>query len=252
VLSTMALGDTIPPVPDERPALASPLWMQYMFDTCATVEEVLGTKKDIRISDAEDHYLVADAKGDCAVIEFLEGRLVVHRGEGLPVRALTNRTYSSCLEHYQSQASPPDNAYHSFNRFARLAEKMKHYHEGRPAGAVDYAFGMLKNVAADDTRWSLVFDTENKMFYLKSFKNPRLRFIDLKHIDFSCDKPALMLDAHAGLSGDITHALQDLSQEAILAQFEKSLKHFRPNMPEEAWKPLIGMMLEKYVCDQIR
>lgn len=47
-----------------------------------------------------------------------------------------------------------------------------------------------------------------------------------------------MLDAQGGLSGDITDAFQDLSAEAVMAHFEKSLRHFRPDLPESVWRPL--------------
>jgi len=254
VVSTMSLEETSVPAPDERPSLTSALWVQYLFDTCATVEDVLQSEKDIRISDAGDHYLICDAKGDCAAVEFLEGKMVVHRGEGLTVRALTNLMYASCLEHHRSEAAPPGHRYHSFNRFARLADKLKNPPEAvsaHPLTAVDYAFDLLDGVRSEtNTRWSLVFDTGAKVFYIKSFRNPRLRFIDLKRIDFACDKPALMLDAHADLSGDITAAFQDLSAEAIMAHFEVSLKHFRPDLPEEVWRPLVEAISRNYVCDE--
>lgn len=253
VVSTMALGETAVPAPDERPSLTSALWVQYLFDTCATVEDVVQSEKDIRISDTGDHYLICDAKGDCAAVEFLEGKMVVHRGEGLPLRALTNWTYASCLQHYRSQAAPPGGAYHSLNRFARLADQMKNPPQAisaHPLTAVEYAFDMLESVRAEtNTRWSLVFDTGAKVFYLKSYLNPKLRFIDLKSIDFSCDKPALMLDAHADLSGDLTRSFRDVSPEEVLAHFEKSLKHFRPELPEDVWRPIVAEMLENFKCN---
>src|SRR5262249_57775137 len=43
------------------------------------------------------HYLVADASGDVATLEYLDGKLVVHRGATLPVRALTNSTYADSV-----------------------------------------------------------------------------------------------------------------------------------------------------------
>ncbi|NIV31091.1 MAG: hypothetical protein GWN58_16835, partial [Anaerolineae bacterium] len=71
-ISTMWLGETRSPAPDERPPLASPLWIQYQLDTCATVEEVMANDARVRIADAVDHYLVCDRSGACAAVEFLE------------------------------------------------------------------------------------------------------------------------------------------------------------------------------------
>lgn len=63
VISTMALSETRNPAPDERPPLVSPLWMQYILDTCGTVEEVFESDRQIRISDTRDHYLVCEYDG---------------------------------------------------------------------------------------------------------------------------------------------------------------------------------------------
>ena len=76
--STMNLAyATEPPPPDERPALDSGVWIQYMLDTCATVEDVIAAESRVRILTA-DHYLVADRHGRRAVLEFLEGWLTEH------------------------------------------------------------------------------------------------------------------------------------------------------------------------------
>jgi hypothetical protein len=61
-----------------------------------------------------------------------------------------------------------------------------------------------------------------------------------------------MLDARAALSGDITAAFSDLSEEAVIAHFEKSLRHFRPDLPESAWRPLVGAFLKNFACEHAR
>jgi len=55
VFSTMALGKTQVPAPDERPAMAGTFWLQYALDTCGTVGELLATLDRIRVTDTEDH-----------------------------------------------------------------------------------------------------------------------------------------------------------------------------------------------------
>ncbi len=249
VFSTMALGDTKVAPPDELPPLSGPFWWQCMLDTCATVEEVLAASKNVRMADADDHYLLCDRKGDCAVIEFLGGRMVVHKDEALSVRALTNRDYAACLENWKGKGTPPDNPYHSYNRFSRLAEKLGQFKETGIGEAVDYAFGLLKNVAASNTRWSLVFDTGNRMFFIRSFKNTRVRTIDLNKIDFSCVQPSKMLDAHIDLEGDITASFTDYSHEAVLNQLIKSLAYFRPNLPEDMPSQVLGLF-ESFPCEK--
>ncbi len=249
VFSTMSLGETRTAPPDELPPLSGPFWWQYMLDTCATIEEVIDAAKAVRMTDTGDHYLACDRKGDCAVFEFLDGRMVVHRGDSLPVRALTNRSYDSCLGHLMNKGAPPSSAYHSFNRFTRLSERLKRFKETSAGAAADYAFAMLENVAASDTRWSLVFDTGNRAFHLRSFKNPRVRTIDLNRIDFSCGGPVKMLDAHADLGGDITNSFMDYSHEAALGHVLEALAYFRPGISEDLVREVLGLF-EGFACEK--
>ena len=46
VMSTMSLYETELPPADQRPVLDSGNWIQYLLDTCATVEEVLAAWAD--------------------------------------------------------------------------------------------------------------------------------------------------------------------------------------------------------------
>ena len=62
-ISTMSLDETGQPSADERPPLDSGEWVQYILDTCATVEEVIAIDSQVRILTV-DHYLVADRHGN--------------------------------------------------------------------------------------------------------------------------------------------------------------------------------------------
>ncbi|HSA97213.1 MAG TPA: hypothetical protein VLJ16_14250, partial [Acidobacteriota bacterium] len=220
--STMQVGGMVPP-PDERPPLAGAYWWQYMLDTCATIDEVRNAAEGVRISDTQDHYLACDRTGAVAVVECLGGRLVIRTGRDLPVHALANRPYQVCLDHWTSRAPDPAERYDSLSRFSRLAKGVAAFEGGATAATVDYAFKLLADVAASDTRWSFVCDTGERVFYLKSYENPRLRFVDLKRIDFSCARPTGMLDAHADLAGDITASFHDYSHDEAEAHIVKAL-----------------------------
>lgn len=76
------------------------------------------------------HYLVADASGDAANIEFLQGKLVVHRGASLPSAVLTNDTYASSLSHLQQFSGfggsrPAPLSASSLDRFARASMMLR-------------------------------------------------------------------------------------------------------------------------------
>jgi len=250
--STMLLAGTRVPAADERPPLVGAYWWQYMLDTCATIEDVRGAAKGVRIADTQDHYLVCDRAGGCAVVECLGGKLIIQDGADLPVRALANAPYQACLDYWASKAGQPGNSYSSLDRFSRLAAGLEKFENGSGAAAVDYAFGLLAGVAAgESTRWSFVCDTGERVFYLKTYENPKVRFVDLKKIDFSCGRPAAMLDAHAGLEGDIMAAFHDYSHDEVLAHMIQALKYFRPGTPEEMIRRVLAL-LESFSCEPVK
>ena len=49
------------------------------FGVLSLADELIATDRTARIKDTVDHYLVCDASGDAAVIEFLDGKMVIHR-----------------------------------------------------------------------------------------------------------------------------------------------------------------------------
>ncbi len=248
VFSTMLLSETRVPPSDERPPLAGATWWQYVLDTCATIEDLKKAAANVRISDTSDHYLVCDRTGACAVVECLDGELMIRSGKDLPVRALTNDSYQKCLDRRASKTPASPQLYNSFNRFSRLAEGLANFQGGSAAASVEKAFDLLANVASGSyTRWSFVCDTDNRVFYLKSYKNPKIRFVDLKKIDFACGRTA-MLDAHADLQGDITGAFHDYSHEEVFAHMVKALKYFRPDVPGETVRQVLALF-ESFTCE---
>jgi penicillin V acylase-like amidase (Ntn superfamily) len=122
IISTMALGETQNPPPDERPPLASSFWAQYQLDNSSTVEEVIASDTQVRIADTVDHYLVCDAKGDCATIEFLEGEMTVHTGKTLPVKVLTNSLYQQDVTSWEEGVIPEGILVHGFDPESPAAE----------------------------------------------------------------------------------------------------------------------------------
>jgi penicillin V acylase-like amidase (Ntn superfamily) len=247
--ATMFLNETRPPAPDERPPLAGAFWWQYILDTCATVEDLKRAAAEVRMNDTEDHYLVCDRSGTCAVVECLGGKMIIREAKDLPVKALTNASYPACLAQLAEKRPAPSNPYHSFNRFSRLASGLANFKSAGEAAAIDYAFGLLADVShATDTRWSFVCDTGNRVFYLKSYKNPKVRSIDLKKIDFGCGRPTGMLDAHADLKGDITAAFRDYSHAEVLDHMIKALAYFRPGISKDRVSQFLGL-LESFSCE---
>ncbi|MBW2618151.1 MAG: hypothetical protein JRC92_04690 [Deltaproteobacteria bacterium] len=117
----------------------------------------------VRVQDetTPSHYLVADADGNCAAIEYLDGRFVCHTGESLPVKAMSNMRYDRALAAFE-RGGPRwwwSNPGQSAERFAAAHARNESYDASRDTNAVSYAFGTLTHVvAATHTKWNIVYD----------------------------------------------------------------------------------------------
>lgn len=222
VVSQMWLDETQYPPADTRPAIGILEWTQYNLDRHASVAEVLANAETVRpASRATIHYLVADATGDTAAIEFLDGKLVVHRGAAMPIRALTNSTYADSIaafERARSKGEVPASP-SSLDRFVRAATLAG----GGPADPVARGFEVLASVAQpDSTRWSIVFDLGGGEVYFKTEGNRAIRRIVLAGLDFSCGTPVKMLDVTAGGAGEVGAAFVDYRMAANRALIESA------------------------------
>lgn len=77
---------------DQRPAVSNALWPRFVLDDFKTVAEALAGLEKVQISSARVrerewplHLSIEDASGDSAVLEFVDGRLVVHHGKDVTV-----------------------------------------------------------------------------------------------------------------------------------------------------------------------
>lgn len=193
----MWLDEARYPKPDARPAVGVLEWIQYQLDNSSTVAEVVANAAKVRIASRTPlHYLVGDAAGGCASIEFLDGRLVAHSGPTLPVRALTNDTYASSLAYLRANAAAPiPEGSGSLERFARAARLLGERPGGKTGSAVAEALAVLGRVAAPGyTQWSIAWDLENRRVHFRTRANPRVRTVALSAFDLSCATPVLVAD----------------------------------------------------------
>ncbi len=91
VVHQMMLREGVFPSPDNRNPVKNLQWIQYQLDNFSRVEEVIKSNQKIRIQTDEVpglHYLAADRTGDCASLEWINGKLIVHQGESCHSRCL--------------------------------------------------------------------------------------------------------------------------------------------------------------------
>ena len=224
----LAYATTYPP-PDERPALDSGLWIQYMLDTCETVEEVIAAESRVRIITA-DHYLVADRHGRRAVLEFLDGQMVVHDDQTKDLWVVTNTTYHWLLRVWERflQQGYYDSNNSSIRRFLIGAERVSELGTVNNADAVQFVFDTLwamrgEQFSEHTSQWSIVFDIRKRKAYFRTASNPEVREVNLFDFNFHCTNGVQMLQIQADLSGDVSGHFRDFSLEESVDQMEEFL-----------------------------
>lgn len=238
MISTLGLNESRAPAPDDRFPLLSPLWVQYQLDNYSTVDEVIASDSQVRITMTApvnpphpvDHFLVCDKRGECATIEFLDGKMVSHTGNTLPVAVLTNAPYEESVKAWQDGELTDG----SLVRFGTTADRVTGVQALHHDRAVEYAFETLQYVSHPFlTVWSLVFDPENLRAYFRTKRSHELRYVDLSTLDFSCRTPVKMVDIHEKLSGDIRDHLMPYSHDASLDHLVKALANLGINTPRD-------------------
>jgi hypothetical protein len=204
------------PAPDARPTLGCLQWIQYQLDTAATVDELLASDARVRIdSPVPLHFLVADREGRVAAVEFLDGRLVAHTGERLPLAALTNSSYADSVAYVrqlEAARTPAPKGPASLARFARAAERL---HRAGDGDAVAFAFDTLAALAQPgSTQWSIVYEPAAGRVHFRTLARRTIRTVRLSGLDFGCSSAGKSFDLAAEASGDITAALAPYSAEA--------------------------------------
>ena len=209
VVELMMLEETVYPANDARPAVGVLQWIQYQLDNSATTADVIASDAVIRIKESGTpiHFLVADAAGNVATIEFLNGKMTVHKDESLPFPVLTNDTYASSVDVAKrwigKNVSLQNN---SLDRFVKACGMVKKFNEtNMDMPVTDFAFSILDKVAQGSfTRWSIVYDISNKKIHFKTDANKEVKTIQFTVFDFACNLPYKMLIMNQDLKGDVS------------------------------------------------
>lgn len=228
VIENMWLANTKYPPADSRPEINMLQWIQYQLDNHSNVTQVIESDKHIRLENtplrARIHYLVCDAQGNSAAIEFLNGTMKVHTGKDLPFSALANDPYATSLAMAQKLSidlTKPLTNGNSMPRFCRAAARAGAFKSaGDPQRYIAYAFETLEQVRQGDyTAWQMVYDVSARRIQFRTRSNPNLRSVDLTSLDFSCKQPVQFADLKASASGSLK--FRDLKESALRSYLQK-------------------------------
>jgi penicillin V acylase-like amidase (Ntn superfamily) len=253
VVEQMWLDETEYPKDDARGTLGTQEWMEYLLDTAATTAEAVKNAEGVRIvSDVKVHYLISDKDGTAAAIEFVKGKMIVHAGDSLAVKTLTNDTYEKSVYYKRTTSVAKDTSAGSLDRFTRAAQKTEQF-EKQPKSeqeAVNYAFEILANVTIKDyTRWSIVYDQKRGKIYFRTLRSPRIKMIDTRGFDYSCGSPVKILDIDVKEPGDATSRFIDYTRKANRDLIERSFNgtDFLKGIPAGA-RDFFAAYSESFTC----
>lgn len=235
VISQMMLLASEYPEPDDRPAVNILQWIQFQLDNARTIDEVIASDNTLRLErplgKEKIHYLICDASGDVATFELLDGKLVCHRGETLPAKALTNNTYGESAgfasEHEEFGGSRPvPSGMESLHRFVRAARCSRQFESRSPEEDQEFCFDTLRDVAQGKfTVWSIVYDIPARKVYFRTRENRNLRWFTLHEFDFSPHARSVFLSINDRGQGPVANRFRELTEplhkEYLLGFFGK-------------------------------
>ncbi|WP_434778092.1 linear amide C-N hydrolase [Neisseria sp. Ec49-e6-T10] len=196
-----------------KPKLSLAIWAQYVLDNFATVDEaVKALEKEpfIVVTDfvpgekrlATLHLSMSDSTGDSAIIEYINGKQVIHHDRQYQV--MTNSpTYDQqlALVSYWKDIGgtvmlPGTNR--AADRFARASFYINAIPKTDNAKeSIASVFSVIRNVSVpyglnteeepniSSTRWRTVFDHKNQLYFFESAISPNIFWVDLKEVNFS-------------------------------------------------------------------
>lgn len=201
---------------NKKPPLSISLWAQYVLDNYATVNEAVQALEkepfivvtdlvpgDTRLTTL--HLSISDASGDSAIIEYINGKQVIHHDRKYQV--MTNSpTFDQqlALNTYWKQIGgtvmlPGTNR--ASDRFARASFYIDAIPKNAtPEHSLASVFGVIRNVSVpfglntaeepniSSTRWRTVFDHKRKLYFFESAVSPNVFWVDLKDINFKDGK----------------------------------------------------------------
>jgi penicillin V acylase-like amidase (Ntn superfamily) len=221
IVHMMELRATKFPEPDKRLAIQALQWIQFQLDNFSNIADVIKSEEYLRIVQGKSygiHFLVMDKSGKCAAIEWIFGKQYVYTDDSLPIKALTNSLYESSIKNLTKYKAfggtePRHESSNSLDRFARIAETLKHEYGNSSKSTIDFAFKVLKSASQNSTLWRIVYDIKKMKIYFSTKTNQNIRWIDLSNLDFSCKNPTLMVELNTVSAGDVSKHLVSYSRE---------------------------------------
>jgi choloylglycine hydrolase len=217
-----------------KPGMHAGYWLQYALDNARTVTEALAALEGVQLVMAEArgrkatvHLAMEDASGDSAIVEYIDGKPVIHHGR--QYRVMTNDpTYDEQLallkkmEQENDFANPSSNTklpgnVNAIDRFQRASYYQRVLPEPKSEReAVASMFAIMANVSVPfgapyknfgiyNTEYRTVMDLTNKWYFFQLTTIPSVIWADLSKFKLSPGSPVMQLHPdNIDLAGNVT------------------------------------------------
>ncbi len=219
-----------------KQGMAISLWAQYVLDNFATVAEAVDALRKESFAIVSDfipgtnkfatvHLSISDATGDNAILEYINGKLVIHHDPSYTV--MTNDPpYQEQLAIAKYWENVPGKIFlpgsvTASDRFVRASFFINAIPQtDNTRVAIASVFSVIRNVSVpygfaiegfpnlSTTRWRCVADQKELVYYFETALTPNTFWVDLKKIDFSEKSSVRKLD----LSNNKTYSGESSAQ----------------------------------------
>lgn len=219
-------------VDGDKPGLTISAWAQYALDNFATVSEAVDFLEDEPFAIVSDfipgtekfttvHLSLSDASGDSAIFEYIDGELVIHHSRDYQV--MTNDPpFEQQLAIRGYWEGVPGTVFlpgtgRAQDRFVRASyyiDRIPQTSDPRIAAAsvmsvvrnvsVPYGISTESQPHLSNTRWRVVSDQKNRIYYFENVLTPNAIWVDFANMDFSAGAPVkkLALDQEETYAGE--------------------------------------------------
>lgn len=205
---------------NSKPGLSIAAWAQFALDNFATVQEAVDELKKEPFTIVTEnvpgeerlatlHLSLSDATGDSAIVEYIDGKQVIHHDRSYQV--MTNSPIFSeqlAVEKYWKPIGgavflPGTNR--AADRFARASFYVNAIPKSPDANnALASVFSVIRNVSVpygistpdqpniSSTRWRTVVDHQRQLYFFESALTPNTFWVNLKKVDFDAKTGKVM------------------------------------------------------------
>lgn len=230
MIDALELKSSIFPEADNRPSFNELQFIQYVLDNYKTVNDLEKDLAILRLSPVGSklHYFVCDVN-QCMTIEYIDGSVVTHYGNSMPISGLANNTYEEHVEYakefvtFGGDRPVVLDSKDSLDRFVRSNYNAKFIDQA--VDPVQTLFGFLQDVGSSNNRWQLIYNQNEKTIAFRTQTQfDKQRKVDLTKIDFSCGTSTQYFDLDSETAGDVNVAFIDFDSEVNLQVIKKSVK----------------------------